>query len=250
MEKISIKEFQDIYIDEFSEFVDFLSKNNIKYSMAFGSLLGAVRESNIIPWDYDIDLYMTTSELKRLFEVLDKTKAFEYKTYLKSELSYGLSRIYCKRSFRQRYDEPEPSATFIDIFNVQPISGDYEDVVSKLRKLQEKRNYYQHIKYDNYIPKNPLKRLFRKLIPSRKMLFPHYNRILKQIPDGKDKLLVLYKEAVSEYDYREEYESAKFGKVNVTVFKNPVEIIEKRYGLNWRTPIDDHRSEAMSFFKE
>ena len=55
---------------------------------------------------------------------------------------------------------------------------------------------------------------------------------------------------VSEYDYREEYEDAKFGKVNVTVFKNPIEIIEKRYGSNWRTPIDDHRSEAMSFFKE
>ena len=41
-------------------------KHNIKYFIAFGTLLGAVREKNIIKWDDDIDLMIENSELEKL----------------------------------------------------------------------------------------------------------------------------------------------------------------------------------------
>lgn len=41
-------------------------KHNIKYFIAFGTLLGAVREKNIIKWDDDIDLMIEKSELEKL----------------------------------------------------------------------------------------------------------------------------------------------------------------------------------------
>lgn len=49
------------------KFFDHIAKkHNIKYFIAFGTLLGAVREKAIIRWDDDMDLMMESSELDKL----------------------------------------------------------------------------------------------------------------------------------------------------------------------------------------
>ena len=40
-------------------------QNNIKYWLAYGSFLGAVREKGFIPWDDDLDIHMTMKDFKK-----------------------------------------------------------------------------------------------------------------------------------------------------------------------------------------
>jgi lipopolysaccharide cholinephosphotransferase len=53
-------------------FDSYCRKNNIRYSLCAGSLLGAVRHHGIIPWDDDVDVMVPRPDYNRLLE-LSKT---------------------------------------------------------------------------------------------------------------------------------------------------------------------------------
>ena len=63
-----------------------LEEHNIEYFIAYGTLLGSVREGKIIDWDDDIDIYMRSSELhklKRLTPLLTKEGLkLDYRDYI------------------------------------------------------------------------------------------------------------------------------------------------------------------------
>ena len=61
--KKDIKFIQNEILEIFKEFLRFCNENNIEYSLCGGTMLGAIRHEGFIPWDDDLDIYVSRKNI-------------------------------------------------------------------------------------------------------------------------------------------------------------------------------------------
>lgn len=95
--EITVEERKNLQYEILKYLKDICIKNGLRYYLAAGTLLGAVRHKGYIPWDDDIDVYMPWKDYKKLIALFKtgKEKSDRY-----SLLYYGVvdnfSWIYVK----------------------------------------------------------------------------------------------------------------------------------------------------------
>ena len=65
---LSTKEIQDIIFEGMLKFRDFCDKHGLTYYIAYGTLLGAIRYEDFIPWDDDADIMMPRKDSDKLLK--------------------------------------------------------------------------------------------------------------------------------------------------------------------------------------
>lgn len=73
-----VKPLQAVMLDILHEVKRVCEKNDIRYYLAFGSLLGAIRHNGYIPWDDDIDICMQYSDFVKFRKACEKDLAPGY----------------------------------------------------------------------------------------------------------------------------------------------------------------------------
>ena len=82
-------------------FVDMCEKYNLRYFVAFGTLLGAVRHKGFIPWDDDFDVMMPREDYDKLCEIAPKALSEPYffqTPYTDKECLYSFAKIRDSRT--------------------------------------------------------------------------------------------------------------------------------------------------------
>lgn len=73
MKKISsIEELKQIEFGILCYVKDICEKNDLRYFLAGGTLLGAVRHKDFIPWDDDVDIMLPRKDYELLLEIIEK----------------------------------------------------------------------------------------------------------------------------------------------------------------------------------
>lgn len=66
MREMTLDELKKSELNILKAFTSFCDKNELYYTLAFGTLIGAIRHKGFIPWDDDIDVYMPRPDYNRL----------------------------------------------------------------------------------------------------------------------------------------------------------------------------------------
>ncbi len=75
MRRLNADEVKEIQIGILDVVASFCEKNQIKYWLNSGTLLGAVRHEGYIPWDDDIDIGMLREEYERFMKTFNKSNS-------------------------------------------------------------------------------------------------------------------------------------------------------------------------------
>lgn len=93
-----IRQIQLLILQEIDRFC---RTNNITYSLAFGTALGAVRHHGFIPWDDDVDIIMPLSDMRRFKELFQSRTLRYHDIDTNPEHGYQFSRISYLPTYRK-----------------------------------------------------------------------------------------------------------------------------------------------------
>ena len=96
MEKLSLKDLQHLELEIFKYFISLCEKYKLRYFLAGGTLLGAIRHKGFIPWDDDIDVLMPRTDYDRLQNIGKKLcdKRYKLASFELGNLNYPFAKIF------------------------------------------------------------------------------------------------------------------------------------------------------------
>ena len=121
--------YQDIVVDTLKIFVDVCNKNSIPYQLAYGSLLGVIRDDGQIPWDYDIDVFVPCSYRKKLVDALNSLPS-----------DYYFEAIECNEKYPSYIMRVAPKA-----FDSEFLHVDIFFLVGSVREEKERKEHTNKI---------------------------------------------------------------------------------------------------------
>lgn len=181
MKEILVEELKQIQLDILDDVSAFCELHQIKYFLAYGTLIGAIRHNGYIPWDDDIDIAMPRPDYDRFLSTYcSKSGRFEVICHEKNS-EYGLpfAKVHHNGTMMvEGFYHQDNYGVYIDVF---PIDA-YVDKM-QLHKAQSLRRLL-NAKKATHVNKRPFIKDFA--IRMTKLLY--YSRTIPDILNQIDAL--------------------------------------------------------------
>lgn len=169
---ISMEDQKRIQLEILEEIDSFCREKRIRYSLAFGTLLGAIRHKGYIPWDDDLDIMMPYEDMIRLRDEFKSTLYFFHDIDTDSTYGNPFGNICSLKTYR-KHGRGIERGLGIDVYPIVRIPQNTEEeqrYFSLLLRFQKRRQVLLRLRYY----------LFRHFNISR---FPGYSRCMREYRD-------------------------------------------------------------------
>lgn len=141
---LTIGDVKGLSLQILHEVDGFCSQHNIKYSLAYGTLLGAVRHKGFIPWDDDVDIMMSRPDYEKFVSEYphDDESQFSVASFeTDKDFHYALAKIVCNATVNDElgYDK---YGFGIDLFPIDKIPINCQDAVRLLKQQHRSWNLF------------------------------------------------------------------------------------------------------------
>ena len=260
MRELTIAELKEKQM-QIMDYVDsFCRKNNIQYTLAFGTLLGAERHGGYIPWDDDIDIQLVRSEYNRFTELWNKNKSEHPFELINIEsgnnMGYPFGKIHDPKTVTY-VENLERTGVFIDVFPMDYVLNEKDFKVrhEKIRDLYKKRDacFTWMVTEKANLP------FWKKIMPYLRKPRMSYediaisiSELAKQVVNKTDFIYDLvigvYSKAIIPSSVFGEFKDIKFEDRIYRSVKDTETYLTKTYG-DWRTPPPPEKQVTHHGFK-
>ena len=130
-EIMKMEDIQKVALNILKQIASVCEREGFRYTLAYGTLIGAIRHKGFIPWDDDIDIQMPRPDYERFIRYivehpLPNLKTFNHK-YVKG-YPLGISRI---ADMRYKVEEKITKdhcdmGIFVDVYPIDGLANTYE----------------------------------------------------------------------------------------------------------------------------
>lgn len=254
MDNKELLKLQQTQYSMLKEVTQICEQEKIQYSLAYGTLLGAVRHKGTIPWDYDIDIFIKRKDVKKFVESLNKylPKNLFWEKLCAGDIMYcDEIRIYKKNTalyLPSHFDEKVNNCIRIDVFILDYAKDNLFFAkklvpflyIAKLNKYEKDWLYDIHkghvlktlyIKIGDFIHKFITEDKFEKII---------YNLVVsKQKSDNV--CVVKYPDKAYKAQWFENFEKMQYENSQFYCISNYDDFLKLKYGDYMKLPPEDQR---------
>lgn len=262
---MTLEEIQDEETRLLVQFAELCDRNDLRYYLAYGSALGAVREHGPIPWDDDADVAMPRPDYEKLLALAPCVNNCKILETQREDYPWMFGKFV---SLRTVFDEPglvDPAeyGVYIDIFPLDGLPGRHAKMTFSLVRQGMKLYLYSyhmdasHAKHRSW--KGCVKRIagfFGRLV-SREVLWRTLNGAATKHDFETSEYVGCY---FSPYSYEKEnmsrdcfegFSTCTYDTAILKTFKDPESYLERIYGPRWQIPVkQDNHIHGKAFWKD
>lgn len=225
-------------------FDEFCRSHYIRYTLHGGTLLGAVRENEFIPWDDDADVAMTRGDYLQLEATVERCLP-EY------HIRGNIKKQFCKK------DDPD---IWVDLFVCDYITENpflRKIKLGLLTALDVMHRDRESMKLSNLREYSRAKQLVYKVIFAAGQIFPRkwlakcHRFISEKCFLGKRQTMFRSsdhyagRKKVFPAQWMEHYEKVSFMGKEMPILENYRDLLYQCYGADYMTPVFEERTEQI-----